>query len=205
MIGMDRLADRAYLALPLVLWPISFILLRSIFIYAMTASTLILASLSMYRYRNRIRWNRKGLRKAAVSGICGAVVLYLIFAFGNMVVSRIGLSSFVSDVYASIYSSGSKPVTFILLAVIGISEEIYWRGGLQGYAESSSGRLGRMPWLASTAYYTVVHLSTLNPVLVGAAFFVGITTSLVSYKFGTLASIATHIAWIEAVVIFFPL
>lgn len=197
--------DLAYLGLPLLLWPLSFIILQSAFIYALAASTAILALMSLVFYRKRIVWVR-GDRKwvAILFGAAMAFVLYLVFVAGGIASASLGLGSYVSNVYASIYGTqGSGISTIVLLAIIGIFEEIYWRGGIQGYA-SETQRFAASPWMASTAYYTLVHISTLNPILVVAAFFVGIFTSIVAYKAGILASMATHILWIEAIVVFFP-
>ncbi len=83
-------------------------------------------------------------------------------------------------------------------------EEIYWRGALQGYMRRKFSKTKWAPWVISTAYYSLVHLSTLNPILVLAAFFVGLTASLIAEKHGILASAAVHIIWIEAIIIFLP-
>lgn len=201
-----KATEALYLLLPLVLWPLSFIVLKSVFIYALAASTAILAALSLILFRKKIVWVRGRSKLTVLAfGAAVSIVLYAIFAAGGSVATYLGLGSYVSSVYASIYgSSGAGVSTIVLLALIGVFEEIYWRGGLQGYAESNSARFAKAPWIASTAYYTLVHISTLNPILVVAALFVGLVTSLVAYKAGILASMMTHILWIEAIVIFFP-
>ena len=73
-------------------------------------------------------------------------------------------------VYTMLYSQGSKLVMAPLLLVIGVSEEVYWRGGVQGYLRKNSTLFGKVPWLGSTALYTVVHLLTLNPILASRHF-----------------------------------
>ncbi|MDE1854885.1 MAG: CPBP family intramembrane metalloprotease [Candidatus Micrarchaeota archaeon] len=198
--------DLVYLALPLVLWPLSFIVLQSVFIYALAASTAVLACLSLLLYMDKIVWSR-GSSKIIVLifGAAAAIVLYAIFVFGGAAASALGLGSYVSSVYASIYGSQGKGLsTIFLLALIGLFEEIYWRGGVQGYAAAKSKRFAKVPWVASTAYYTFVHIATLNPILVVSALFVGLCTGIVAHKAGILASTVTHILWIEAIVVFFP-
>jgi membrane protease YdiL (CAAX protease family) len=195
-----------YFALPLILWPLSFILLRSVFIYALTASTALLAAFTLYRFRKKIKWTRTKNKIAVLAaGFVAALALYLIFVLGKSLSSALGLGAYVSSVYASIYGSQPLAITFVLIAMIGVFEEIYWRGGLQGYVESSKSSFSSMPWVLSTAYYTVVHISTLNPILVAAAWVVGLVTGVLARRFGILASILTHVVWIEAVVVFFPL
>ncbi len=199
--------DIVYLILPLIFWPLSFIVLKNEFIYALAASTAVLAAFSIYRYRNQIKWIRIKKRHIAfLAGLIGALLLYIIFLFGSIITSKLGLGPYVSNVYTSIYGTQGRGVTTIfLLAIIGIFEEIYWRGGVQSLFEAKSKIFKSIPWIASTAYYTLVHFATLNPILVIAAFVVGIATSILAYKFGILASTVTHILWIEAVVVFLPL
>lgn len=206
-VGMKvRLLDILYLGLPLVLWPLSFVVLRNEFIYALAASTAILAALTLLLYRKNVKWTRGSSKLAVLAfGAASALVLYLIFVAGGMLTSALGLSSYVSSVYSSIYgANGTGATTIVLLAIIGIFEEIYWRGGVQGYAEANFARFAKAPWIASTAYYTFVHLSTLNPILVVAALFVGLVAGIVAHKAGILASIVTHVLWIEAIVVFAP-
>ena len=200
------LLDIAYLGLPLVLWPISFVVLQSEFVSALAASTALLAALTLLFYRKNVRWTRGSSKLAVLAfGAASAIVLYLIFVAGGMLTAALGLGSYVSNVYASIYGTqGKGALTVVFLAVIGIFEEIYWRGGVQGYAESNLERFAKAPWIASTAYYAFVHVSTLNPILVVAALFVGLVAGIVAHKAGILASIITHVLWIEAIVIFLP-
>jgi membrane protease YdiL (CAAX protease family) len=196
--------DAIYFLLPLILWPVSFILLQSTFIYALTVSTAMLALFSVYKYK--ISWIRtKNWHYAILAGLAAAFVLYLLFVLGNVFSNALGLGKFVNSVYASIYETqGNGAVTVFLLAIIGIFEEIYWRGGFQGYVESKSKIFKKIPWVASSCYYAFVHISTLNPILVIAALVVGVVTSIVAYKFGILASVVTHILWIESIVVLFP-
>ena len=197
--------DALFLLLPLVLWPISFILLRPIFIYAMFASGLILAALSIARYGKYIHWKGKQSVLATVAiGAGAALLLYILFLVGYYVSPLLGIKASVLNVYAMIYSQQSNYVLLPLLAFIGFFEEVYWRGALQGFAGKKTKLFSKMPWAASIIYYSCVHLLTGNPVLALAAFLVGITTSLVANRYGILCSIITHILWIEAIIVFLP-
>ncbi len=193
----------AFLLLPLLLWPLSFIVLRPWFVYAMAASTIFLGSLSLLWFRSYIRFNTKSIAYAIAVGAIASAGLYLIFFFGNIFVSMIGLSGQVSDVYEMLYA-GNRVAIAVILPFIAVFEEIYWRGGLQGYARKRSKIFSKAPWVASTAYYSLIHLSTLNPVLPLAAFAVGLVASLIAEKYGIVASSIAHVIWIEAIVIFLP-
>lgn len=200
-----KIAGLIFLLLPVFLWPLSFILLRSEFIYAMLASTFILAALSLALHRRIVPWKRLSNNISLVSvGLVGALILCIVFLLGSMAVALLGLSASLSDVYAMIYSISNKAVLLVLLALIAVFEEIYWRGALQAYFERRAGSFSKVPWALTAAYYALVHLSTFNVVLVGSAAVVGVATGIIAYRYGILSSIVTHIVWIELVVVFLP-
>ncbi len=197
--------ELVYLLLPMILWPLSFIVFRAYFIYSLAASVSLLAIGSFILWRPDIRWSRGRFPLGTLGiGLLGAALLYLLFVGGNIATTAVGLGGDVQNVYGEIYGNQSGIVLVALLALIGVGEETYWRGGLQAVVEKWSPAFRKVPWVVSTAYYTGVHLSTLNPVLVGAAFVVGLVTGLVADRAGVGASILTHVIWIEAIVVFFP-
>ena len=200
-----RAIDAVFLLLPILLWPITFIVLKSVFIYSMFVSTLILALISLYYYGGMIRWRVKSVGVTVLVGIIGAIVLYLIFYLGNYLTVYLGINGLVSNVYAMIYADVPQIPLAILLIFIGLFEEIYWRGALQGFVRGrASNFLSTMPWVLTTLYYASVHISTLNIVLVGAAFFVGLVTSIIADRYGIISSMITHIVWIELIVLIIP-
>ena len=196
--------DLLYLLLPLVLWPATFIVFKSQFIYAMSISTLILGTFTLLRYRRYIRWSKGGLASVFAWGLAGAALLYAIFFIGYLIAIHLGMVGYVYQVYSEIYSQNGFILTAVLLALIGVFEELYWRGGLQGYMDKRPGKFKGKGWLAAALYYSLVHISTLNPVLVVAAMFVGFTASTIAYKRGIAASTITHVVWIELIVLILP-
>lgn len=199
-----KIKDIILVALPVILWPLSFIVLKSIFIYALLASVFLLALISISGYWKNIQWKKSGKISMVIAGLVGAAILYFIFYFGNVAVSTIGIGGLVGNVYGMIYGSVPKAQLIVVLAIIGIFEEIYWRGALQSYFRSGTGILRNFPWVATTIYYTLVHIAALNPILVVAAFFVGLATSVIAERYGIVSSIITHIVWIELIVVFLP-
>jgi len=203
---MKNLVDKLYLLLPIVLWPMVFLVFRNIFVYAMFFATLILATFSLLRYRDLLKFTRGNkLPKILAAAAAAAAVLYLIFYFGYFATQLVGLSGSVADVYNMLYSLNSKLVLGVLLIFIGIFEEIYWRGGVQSFAEKKFKKMKGTAWIISALYYGGVHLFTLNPILAISALFVGLVTAFVANRYGLLASMLTHILWIEAVVVFLPI
>jgi uncharacterized protein len=200
-----KMEDIVFILLPVVLWPLSFIVLRSVFIYALLGSVIILASMSLYFYRKSIKWGTsKNYLYLILIGVIGAIILYLMFYFGNFAASALGIDGLVGNVYQMIYGGVARAPLIILLALIGVFEEIYWRGALQAYVEKNSKMFKKYPWMLTTAYYGLVHIAALNPILVLAALLVGITTSLIAYRYGIISSIITHIVWIELIVVLIP-
>ncbi len=196
--------DYLYFLLPLVLWPLTFIVFSKYFVYAMSVSTLILAAFSILRYKDKIFFRAKSLTKVVSFGAVGAVVLYILFLAGYYLALYTGNVSYVNEVYSLIYSQAQTILLIVLLAVIGMCEELYWRGGLQGFVKKNSRIFGKVPWFASSIYYAAVHISTFNPILVIAALFVGLIASVLADRYGIAASAIAHIAWIEAIIIFLP-
>ncbi len=202
---MDK-KNALFLFLPVLLWPLTFIILRNVFIYSMLASTFILALISLRWYKKRIKWIGRNVYASIAAGAIGAFLLYMVFYIGRYATLYLGINGLVVDVYSMIYAGVAKIPLIFILALIGIFEEIYWRGALQGYIKRSSlPLLGAFPWIGSTLYYSAVHISTLNPVLVIAAFFVGLVTSIIANRYGIISSMITHIIWIELIVLFIPL
>ena len=180
-------------------------MLRSIFIYALLVSVAILAFISLRFYGKIIPWKKvKSNTYAIAVGICGAIVLYLIFYFGNFAAGALGIGVLVGNVYQTIYGTVPKMQLIVLLIFIAIFEEIYWRGALQAYVKKNSKIFAAFPWVATTIFYTLVHFSALNLILVGAAFLVGLVTSLIAERYGIISSILTHVIWIELIVVFLP-
>ncbi|MCL5008612.1 MAG: CPBP family intramembrane metalloprotease [Candidatus Marsarchaeota archaeon] len=200
---MNKL-DYVYFLLPLILWPLTFIVFSNYFVYAMSVSTVILAAISILRYRDRIFFASKKHADILLYGAMGAVALYALFVAGYYLALFTGNVAYVKDVYTLIYSQAQTILLVVLLAIIGICEELYWRGGIQGFIKKNSKVFRNMPWVASSLFYTAVHISTLNPILVIAALFVGVVTSIIADKYGIAASAIAHVAWIEAIIVFLP-
>lgn len=203
MVSMEK-TDILYFALPLVLWPMVFLVFSNSFVYAMGIAAAALAIFTLWRHRKLVAWKRGGAAKILAWGILGAVILYLVFLAGYYLAIFTGTVAYVHLIYSLIYSQASTIIIVILLALIGVCEEIYWRGGVQGYVEKHSKRFRKAPWVVSTAFYSLVHIATLNPILVLAAFFVGLVTSLLERKHGIAASAMAHVLWIEAIIVFLP-
>ncbi|MBE6201582.1 MAG: CPBP family intramembrane metalloprotease [Rikenellaceae bacterium] len=146
------------------------------------------------------------LRNVAL-GVAIAVALWGVFWIGEKV--AVWMFPFAEGQIGSIYSmkQGTNPwiIGALLLLVIGPAEELFWRGFVQQ-------RLGKRwgPWMgfvATTAVYALVHIWSLNFMLVASAAVVGGAWGLI-YRFwpkGLGALVVSHAVWDVAVFLLFPI
>ncbi len=174
----------------------------------MALSGVVLTTLSMC-YSAELRRNVRGmfsLRNVAL-GVAIAVALWGVFWIGEKV--AVWMFPFAEGQIGSIYSmkQGTDPwiIGALLLLVIGPAEELFWRGFVQQ-------RLGRRwgPWMgfvATTAVYALVHIWSMNFMLVVSAAVVGGAWGLI-YRFwpkGLGALVVSHAVWDVAVFLLFPI
>ncbi|MEM4971784.1 MAG: CPBP family intramembrane glutamic endopeptidase [Sulfolobales archaeon] len=204
-----KIQDYVVLALPPIFFPLSFIAFKGFFIVSMALSTTIMgfSALAIMAVRGVLRGilMRRGFSETFLLFLASSIALYIAFLLGGILSDRIGMWGYVADIYSSIRGfTGSGWLLQLALGVIGFMEEIYWRGYLQGYVlEGLYGR-GLKPLILTSIYYTAVHIPTGNPPLVVAALIVGLVLGYIALRAGIICSIASHIAWLEAVVIYAP-
>ncbi|AEA12489.1 Abortive infection protein [Thermoproteus uzoniensis 768-20] len=191
--------DVVYVALPALLWPLTFDILRSQFLYAMAASTAVLAALTLLWRRGDVAWLRARAPVALAAGVAASAALYFVFVAGHLAMASLGLGSSVTSVYRML-TSAPPLVLAVAVVPIGVFEEIYWRGGLQGLFKARD----YPGWALSAVYYTAVHISTLNPALVAGALVIGLVDGLLAERLGLAASTAAHVIWLELVAFFPP-
>jgi|Deesub1362A_J573_1020465.scaffolds.fasta_scaffold00001_561 hypothetical protein len=196
---MSRAGDITYIFLPFILWILTFVVLREYFLILMMVSTSILGFLTLLFYREKVFWG--DAKKNIIIGASMAISLYFVFVVGDVATAVIGLHAYVEDVYSMINTVSNTAGLVFGLVWIGVMEEIYWRGGLQGLF---AGKYGGYQWLVSTVPYTLVHVATLNPILVLAAFIVGLAMGWTAYRYGIITSSIAHVIWILLVVVIAP-
>ena len=191
-----------------VLWGIMFFPMSAPFVpfwTAMSASAILLLLLS---FRFRKDWGET-LKFTPFSFLCGAglaAFLWSVFWLGNKVSAW--FFAFAPGQIDHVYAlkEGASPffIGFLLLALIGPAEEIFWRGYVQRTFSDLYGK--NMAAFLAIASYTLVHLFSLNFMLLVAAAVLGVVWSTI-YRFypkqlPTL--IVSHALWDAAVFVFFP-
>ena len=175
-----------FFVLPFVLRSLTFIVLSEFFWVVMLVSTFVLGCVGV---------------GSLLVGFVSGVLLCVVFWVGDLVSGFLGLGRCVDLVYGLVYTFPGVGFLVVGLVWIGVMEEIYWRGGLQGLLREMN--LGGHVLVASIIY-SMVHVVTFNPILVIAAFIVGLILGIVAEKVGIVGSIIGHTLWLELILVIFP-
>lgn len=181
------------------------------FWYTMTATAIILTSISLYSCRETIKELSNHSIKAWLWWILGgfliAFVLWWAFWIGDKVSAW--LFGFARPQVELIYGmkSGTSPVVIalLLLFIIGPGEELFWRAFLQRRLMQRWGK--NMGFIAATACYTLVHIWSFNFMLVMAALVAGCCWGFLYRLSPRLlpALIISHAVWDVCAFILFPI
>lgn len=190
-----RPLDLILLALPWLLFTVPFQLARSRMIEAMVVVSALLAAAALAAGRAKVDARGRGW---FLYSLVGAALLYAVFLAGGVFARATGMWWQVEAVYASVKA---EPLQLAGVALIGVAEEVYWRGYVQGYVVERA--LGRRWWL-SAAPYSLVHVVSGMPLLVLAALPVGLVLGLVAERGGVAASGLGHALWLYTVLYALP-
>jgi membrane protease YdiL (CAAX protease family) len=135
-----------------------------------------------------------------INGVISGCLLYAVFYVGFNV-----FRPFVEQGVISVYSIRGDSQPYLAASVLmgtGICEEFFWRRYVQG---SLVARLGKKGVILSTLAYASIHLPTLNPPLMFAAFIAGLYWGVLYEYTGSFGSVAvSHIVWTELIFVFLP-
>ncbi len=195
----------ASLVVAAVLWYFVFDFPRGIFWVKMAVATPILAAISLTQIVPRRKDFRALRPRHLLIGTGSAALLYGIFYAGNVLLPLLLPEShrMVASVYATGRALPHWAVALLLIFVTSPAEEIYWRRFVQ---RTLGERWGRLPaFFATTGFYTLVHVVTLNPALIIAAFVAGSMWGLVYYREGSIApTIISHALWATTIFVLLP-
>ncbi len=168
-------------------------------------SAAALAGISLWIEPNRKKQLRFSIR-SVVYGLLSAAILYFIFWLGKKVSTAI--FPFADHQIGGIYGIGEgtsmRYIALLLFFVTGPSEEIYWRGYLQ---ENLMRRYGPWQgWLFATGIYAMVHIWSLNFMLMGAAAVAGLFWGAMYRYLRNLAPvIISHSVWSSVIFAVLPM
>ncbi len=169
----------------------------------MTAASLTLTLLAIYfggKPDLTFSW------RELLSGLGIAVVLWFVFWTGDKL-SQL-LFDFARPQVDLIYDikGGTSPtlISLLLLCIIGPGEEIFWRGYVQ--RRLSARWSPNTGFLLATAAYTLIHIPSLNFMLVMAALVCGVIWGGLFRLFPRhfTAIVVSHALWDAAAFVWFP-
>ncbi|MCI2429685.1 CPBP family intramembrane metalloprotease [Candidatus Acetothermia bacterium] len=139
-------------------------------------------------------------------GALSAMVLYVIFWMGESVATT--LLPFAAEQISSVYAQKTQIdlwlIALLLVFVVGPGEEIFWRAFVQKKLCERWGDL--TGWLVTTAIYALVHVWTLNPMLIGAAAIAGLFWgALYLYRRSLVTVMVSHALWDLMIFVLWPL
>lgn len=182
-----------------VIQPVNFWILMAI-------STTVLGIISFVYYRDHFKKEYDYIKEIAI-GIASAIILYGVFYLGKIILDSSGIipnhEHNISGVYANKGILPGWVIAILLFFPIGFGEEIFWRGYLQRKFSEKYGKT--IALIITVFFYTAVHISTLNPVLILAAFIVGIFWGLMFNRRGNIiAPLVSHMVWDPVIFIILP-
>lgn len=170
---------------------------------SLAAGSLALIALALTP--DRAQLFRFRARDVLIGGV-SAMALYGAFWLGQQVSTA--LLPFAAEQISTVYDVKAQLdplwIGLLLLFIIGPSEEIFWRGFVQRRLADLFDR--RTGLLAATAFYALVHLWTLNAVLIAAAAVVGLCWGwLYGRECNLVAVMISHSLWDLIVFVLLPL
>lgn len=139
-------------------------------------------------------------------GVASALLLYAIFWMGQQI--ALGIFPFATEQISNVYATRAQLdplwVGLLLFFLLGPSEEIFWRGFVQ--RQLSERFSAQRALLMTTASYALVHIWTLNIMLICAAAVAGLFWGWLYERERSLLSVMlSHALWDVLIFVIFPL
>ncbi len=177
----------------------------------MSANTLILSIIAFVFGKPSIKTDK--LLKSILLGLIYALALYLVFWVGNKLLvifsnlfpqilsNRMG---HLDSIYGNRGNLSPWIISALLFFPIGFGEEFFWRGFIQ---KELSGKFSPFyGFVLTTLIYTAVHVPTLNPILILAAFVCGLFWGALYWKTKSLFPIIlSHMLWDPLIFVLLPI
>jgi len=197
-----------YATLPaaFVLWFFIFAVPAGNFWLKLACSASLLAAIGLLSSRNEFKALFTFKIRHLWVGVLSALLLYGIFWVGKPAANL--LFSFAPGQIESVYASKTQLdavwIGLLLLFLMGPAEEIYWHGFVQ---RRLTGRYGATSGVLATAVvYTLVHVVSLNFMLVAAAGVCGLYWGLLFQREKNLIPlIISHALWDFLIFVLFPM
>ncbi len=197
--------DYALIGLAFALWYFAFQTEVWNFWVRLSLAAAILAISALILTPDRKELFRARPRDIAI-GVASALALYAIFWVGKQIATAI--LPFATDQIQNVYANRGQldplSIGLLLFFLLGPSEEIFWRGFVQRRLGERLGAPAAL--LATTALYALVHIWTLNFILIVAAGVAGLFWGWLYQREQSLLTVITsHALWDVLIFVIFPL
>lgn len=159
-----------------------------------------------------LAWGDINIRKDQLSliniliSIAGALILYLIFFLGKVLLSLIfpEINNFIVSLYQLTGSLSPIIGGLLIFFIIAPAEELFWRGFVQRNMQAFLGRERGL--ILAVILYAAAHICSLNPLLILAALFGGLFWGVLYYLRGNLFLVMlSHAIWSVLIFAVLPL
>jgi membrane protease YdiL (CAAX protease family) len=195
----------AALILAQLFWWVIFGLRLVPFWLGLSLATIILTGLSLRWGGNPLSRKDVGVASAC-AGLCGAGLLYAVFALGQWVSGSV--FSFAPEQVGAVYAMRGEThpalIAAVLLFLTSPCEEIFWRGFVQ---RAVTARFGAPAgWMLASLLYAGVHVASGNFMLTGAALVAGMFWGGLYLRTRNLFScIISHALWTVVIFLLVPI
>lgn len=145
-------------------------------------------------------------KRYVLVGVLSAILLYVIFYVGNLVSIHIFpfAGSQVDSIYLTRSDAGLVVIGLMLLFWIGPFEEVFWRGFVQ---RRLCERFGNWRgYLLACSVYTLVHIFSLNLMLIAAAGVCGIFWGWIFRRYKSVwPGLICHALWDVLIFVIIPI
>ena len=196
----------ATIAAAFVLWFFIFAVPAGNFWLKLAGSAALLAAMGLLSSRNELKELFTFRIRHLWVGVLSALLLYGIFWVGKLAANL--LFSFAPGQIESVYASKTQLdavwIGLLLLFLMGPAEEIYWHGFVQRRLTERYG--AAVGVLATAIVYALVHVVSLNFMLVAAAGVCGLYWGLLFQREKNLIPlIISHALWDFLIFVLFPM
>lgn len=175
------------------------------FWYAMTVATTVLSLFTFINEKPRMKQIFEFKWKYVWIGIGHAIFLYLLSRFGVWIFSELfdWAVPQIQAVYATRSQASPMLIAGLLMFLIGPAEEFFWRGFVQHHLIEKIGI--KKGTAIAIALYSFVHIWAFNPMLLLAAFVLGLHWSIIYAKYKSIVpGLISHCLWDVAIFVVLP-
>ncbi len=172
---------------------------------AMAISTIILSIFTLFIERSRLKQIFDFKWKFVLIGVIHAVLLYLLSRFGVWIFSELfdWAVPQIQAIYLTRDQASPLIIASLLVFLIGPAEEIFWRGFIQDRLIKKIGE--KQGTILAILLYSFVHIWAFNPMLLVAAFVLGLHWSILYAKYNSIIpGLVSHCLWDVAIFVLLP-